>query len=602
MRFQLNGVQFESLSCYQKSTVPAQTIKQYLNKEISIALRECSGVQSSNANVMSSSRPEFGDYQANGIMPIAKQLRMNPRELAVQVIDYLNDNSINLIESLEVAGPGFINIRLSDRSLLSKANDLLSGKSEAISPAENPMKVVVDYSSPNLAKEMHVGHLRGTIIGDSIVRVLEKEGHDVIRQNHVGDWGTQFGMLISFMQEINRSDTETIPKELSDLEKFYTAAKGRFDSDESFSASSRQAVVKLQSGDQAHRAIWEEFIETSLLHCDAIYKKLNVTLNRTDLDAESRYNDSLKSVVQDLETKGLVTESDGAKCVFLPEFIGKDGSKLPIIIQKSDGGYLYSTTDLAAIKLRSEQMMADRALYVVDARQSLHFKQVFALAKSAEIASSSISLEHIAYGTMMGEDGRPFRTRSGDTVKLIDLLDEAIARAYDLVTEKNPSLDETERRKISETVGIGSVKYAELSKSRTSDYVFEWSSMLSFEGNTAPYLLYAFARINSLLSKSSEFNNSMLLSLISVSEERNLLIKVLQFPEIVNTVSADCYPNLLCNYLYELAGIFMRFYEACPILKADKPIKSSRIALASLTAATLKEGLDLLGIETLEKM
>jgi arginyl-tRNA synthetase len=404
------------------------------------------------------------------------------------------------------------------------------------------------------------------------------------------------------MQEINHSDSETIPKELSDLEKFYTAAKGRFDSDESFSASARKAVVKLQSGDQAHRAIWEEFIETSLLHCDAIYKKLNVTLNRTDLDAESRYNDSLKSLVRDLERKGLVTESDGAKCVFLPEFIGKDGSKLPIIIQKSDGGYLYSTTDLAAIKLRSDQMMADRALYVVDARQSLHFKQVFALAKSAEIASSNISLEHIAYGTMMGADGRPFRTRSGDTVKLIDLLDESIARAYDLVTEKNPSLDEPERRKISETVGIGSVKYAELSKSRTSDYVFEWSSMLSFEGNTAPYLLYAFARINSLLSKSSEFNNSMVLSLISVSEERNLLIKVLQFPEIVNTVSTDCYPNLLCNYLYELAGIFMRFYEACPILKADKPIKSSRIALASLTAATLKEGLDLLGIETLEKM
>ena len=602
MRFHSNGVQSESLSCNQKFTVPVQNIKQYLNKEISTALRECSGVQSSNANVMTSSRPEFGDYQANGIMPVAKQLRTNPRELALQVIEYLNDNSIKLIENLEVAGPGFINIRLRDRSLLSRANDLLSGKSEAIPLTENPIKVVVDYSSPNLAKEMHVGHLRGPIIGDSIVRVLEKEGHEVIRQNHVGDWGTQFGMLISFMQEIKRSDTEKIPKELSDLEKFYTAAKDRFDSDESFSASSRQAVVKLQSGDRSHRAIWEEFIETSLLHCDAIYKKLNVTLSRTDLDAESRYNDSLKSIVQGLEKKGLVKESDGAKCVFLSEFIGKDGGELPIIIQKSDGGYLYSTTDLAAIELRSEQMMADRALYVVDARQSLHFKQVFALAKSAEIASSSISLEHIAYGTMMGADGRPFRTRSGDTVKLIDLLDESIARAYDLVTEKNPSLDETERRKISETVGIGSVKYAELSKSRTSDYVFEWSSMLSFEGNTAPYLLYAFARIDSLLSKEPEFNNSMAVSLISVSEERNLLIKVLQFPEIVNTVSADCYPNLLCNYLFELAGIFMRFYEACPILKADKPIKSSRIALASLTAATLKEGLDLLGIETLEKM
>ena len=582
--------------------MPVQNIKQYLNKEISTALKECSDIQSSNANVTTSSRPEFGDYQANGIMPVAKQLSANPRELALKVIDYLNDNSIALIETLEVAGPGFINIRLCERSVLSMANNILSGKNDAISVTDSPMKVVVDYSSPNLAKEMHVGHLRGTIIGDSIVRILEKEGHEVIRQNHVGDWGTQFGMLISFMQEIKRSDTENTPTELSDLEKFYTAAKARFDSDESFSATSRQAVVKLQSGDPNHRAIWEEFIETSLLHCDAIYKKLNVTLGRADLDSESRYNDILGNIIEELELKGLVTESDGAKCVFLPEFIGKDGDKLPIIIQKSDGGYLYSTTDLAAIKLRSEQMMADRALYVVDARQSLHFKQVFALAKSAEIASNNISLEHIAYGTMMGPDGRPFRTRSGDTVKLIDLLDESIARAYDLVTEKNSSLGETERRKIAKVVGIGSVKYAELSKSRTSDYVFEWSSMLSFEGNTAPYLLYAFARINSLLSKSPESNSSIVISSISTDEERSLLIKILQFPEIVNTVSTDCYPNLLCNYLYELAGIFMRFYEACPILKADKRIKSSRIALASLTANTLKEGLGLLGIETLEKM
>lgn len=582
--------------------VLVETIKHYLNRKISSALIACSGVKDSSANVIPASKPEFGDYQANGIMAAAKQLNANPRELAQQIIHYLNDNSIDLVKDLQVAGPGFINIWLCDKSLLTRANEILTGKALLISKTDTPQKIVIDYSSPNLAKEMHVGHLRGTVIGDSLARIMEKQGHEVIRQNHVGDWGTQFGMLISLLQEIQEEKKRNLPKELSDLEIFYTSAKNRFDSDSSFSHTSRQAVVKLQRGDQAYKNIWAHFIETSLLHCDDIYKKLNVTLSRDDLDAESRYNDDLGEIIAELENKGLVSESEGAKCIFLPEFIGKDGKQLPVIIQKSDGGYLYSTTDLAAIKLRSRTMLADRALYVVDARQSLHFRQVFAVAKTSGIASDEISLEHISYGTMMGEDGRPFRTRAGGTVKLIELLEESVNRAYDLVTEKNPKLSEAARLEIAEKVGIAAVKYADLSKNRTSDYVFDWSTMLSFEGNTAPYLMYAFARIKSILRKNRPNGTNNEISLLPSPEDRILLIKILQFPEIVNTLAVDCYPNLLCNYLHELAGLFMRFYEACPILKAEEATKNSRLALSNLTACTLNEGLDLLGIETLETM
>ena len=579
-----------------------KTIKHYLNQEISSALASCSETDGADANVVTASRPEFGDYQANGIMAVAKKIKTNPRELAQKVIEYLHDNSIELIKDLEVAGPGFINIRLSDESLLARANNIIAGKTLLIPKTNTPKKIVIDYSSPNLAKEMHVGHLRGTIIGDSLVRVMEKQGHEVIRQNHVGDWGTQFGMLISFLQELRDKSSEPIPKELSDLEEFYTSAKNRFDNDNSFADASRQAVVELQSGNQSSKKIWAQFIETSLQHCDEIYKKLNVTLSRDDLDAESRYNDDLENIINELEVKELISESDGAKCVFLPAFIGKDGKQLPVIIQKSDGGFLYSTTDLAAIKLRSQDIKADRALYVVDARQSLHFQQVFAVAKTSGIASKKISLEHIAYGTMMGDDGRPFRTRTGGTVKLIELLDESINRAYDLVTEKNPKLEEDIRLKIAEKIGIAAVKYSDLSKSRISDYVFDWSTMLSFEGNTAPYLMYAYARIKSILNKAEANRSNDKILLLTSPEERLLLIKILQFSETVNTVSLECYPNLLCNYLYELSGLFMRFYELCPILKAEETIKFSRLALCGLASSTLNEGLNLLGIETLEKM
>ena len=565
-------------------------------------MRTCTGISDSDANVITASRPEFGDYQANGVMRLAKQLKINPRELANQIIEELNSHKDNIVERYELAGPGFINIFLRNEEILKRANRITNKEVPLVPKSVKCLTITVDYSSPNLAKEMHVGHLRGTIIGDAIVRILEKKGHKVIRQNHVGDWGTQFGMLICYMKELQSSAEEDLPKALSDLEKFYQVAKKRFDVDDEFAVNARKEVVHLQSGNKNSIQIWEQFINESLNHCDEIYARLNVTLTRNHLDAESKYNDALPGIISQLESRGLLSESEGAKCVFLPQFLGKDGDSLPVIVQKSDGGYLYSTTDLAAIDYKCQELDINRALYVVDARQSLHFQQVFAVAEKANLASDKISLEHIAYGTMMDSSGKPFKTRSGGTTKLIELLDESVSRAYALVTEKNPELDEKERLKIAEKVGIGSVKYADLSKNRTSDYIFDWSTMLSFEGNTAPYLMYAFARIKSILAKAGGEKRYTLITILESSEERLLLIKLLQFPEIIDSVALDCFPNQLCNYLHELAGLFMRFYEACPILKAKDALQDSRLSLAEFTSLTLKEGLDLLGIETLEKM
>lgn len=576
-----------------------QSYKTYLNSLFSEALSSASDISACNANVITSSRPEFGDYQVNGVMAIAKQLKINPRELAAKVVDSISIERESLIEKLEIAGPGFINIHVSNGALIERANEIIGNSQPLVSPSDDSHTIVVDYSAPNLAKEMHVGHLRGTIIGDSLVRILEYIGHNVIRQNHVGDWGTQFGMLISYMQEIEKDGVEN---KLADLETFYRAAKERFDSDEEFATIARSSVVKLQKGEPEYLKAWQTFIDESLSHCQAVYDKLNVTLKREDLDAESFYNDQLPLIVEELDKKSLLENSNGAKVVFLPEFVGKEGELLPTIIQKSDGGYLYATTDLAAVKYRSFQLHADRSLYVVDARQSLHFQQVFAVAQKAGFSSERISLEHIAYGTMMGKDGKPFKTRSGDTVKLVELLDEAVKRAYDLVTIRSEELPESERELIAREIGIAAVKYADLSKNRTSDYVFDWSSMLSFEGNTAPYLMYAYARINSILSKVDENTSKLTIAVSTAPEERALLMKLLQFPEIVYAVANDCFPNQLCNYLYELAGQFMRFYEACPILKADTDTKDSRLALCKLCAQTLKQGLSLLGINTLDKM
>ncbi len=582
-------------------------IRTQLDTIISQALNDA-GTPNSPAVVKASSRPEFGDYQANGIMGAAKKLGMNPRELATSIVDKLHsDNDINpLVEKLEIAGPGFINIHLKNAWLANQLETTLSDENLGIIKTDNPDNVVIDYSAPNLAKEMHVGHLRSTIIGDAISRVLEFLGHHVIRQNHVGDWGTQFGMLLTYMGELQKESTANadgskLEMQLADLEKFYQAAKIRFDEDEAFAKQARENVVKLQSGDEHFLKLWQQFIDTSLNHCDEIYQTLNVKLKREDVAPESQYNDDLANVITDLDKAGLLSEDQGAQCVFLEEFKSKDDSIIPMIVQKSDGGYLYATTDLAALRHRHNNLKMTRGLYLVDARQSLHLKQVYVVGKKAGFVPETTSLEHMAFGTMMGKDGTPFKTRTGGTVKLIDLLNEAQQRAFDLVSSKNPDLDEETRKEIATTVGIGAVKYADLSKNRTSDYIFNWDTMLSFEGNTAPYLQYAYARIQSIFRKVGNINHDAAIEL-NASEERLLATKLLQFSEAVEVVAKEGTPNLLCNYLFELAGNFMTFYEACPIMKADEDLKQSRLKLSRLTANTLKTGLYLLGIDVMERM
>ena len=573
-------------------------IRKLLDSLITQALIAAGAEENTSAVVKPSARPEFGDYQANGIMSAAKKLKSNPRDLASKVLEHLDLSDI--AEKVEIAGPGFLNIHLSNQWLTQQTEKTLNSETLKIETVTSPQTIVIDYSAPNLAKEMHVGHLRSTIIGDAMARVLDFIGHQVIRQNHVGDWGTQFGMLLTYLNEQQQNNTE-LSMQLADLEKFYQAAKLRFDDDAVFAQTARENVVKLQAGDAEYLKLWQQFIDTSLQHCDEIYRLLNVLLTPEDVMPESAYNDDLPNVIKDLAKTGLLTEDQGSQCVFLEQFKGKDDSPLPMIVQKSDGGYLYATTDLAALRYRHKKLGMNRGLYFVDARQSLHLKQVFAVGKQAGFIPEQTQLEHMAFGTMMGKDGTPFKTRTGGTVKLIDLLTEAQQRAFALVTEKNPDLDEQSRKAIAKTVGIGAVKYADLSKNRTSDYIFNWDTMLSFEGNTAPYLQYAYARIQSIFAKAGKINTATTIQLVEPAE-RNLAIKLLQLAEIIDVVAKDGTPNLLCNYLFELAGNFMRFYESCPIIKADEQTKNSRLKLAQLTANTLETGLNLLGIGVMKQM
>lgn len=568
-------------------------IRQLLEQRLSAALQAAGAPEATPAIIKPSARPEFGDYQANGVMAAAKQLKMNPRDLAAKVLEQADLSEI--ADKVDVAGPGFLNIHLKTAWLI--ANLPTNTELDPVAP----QTIVVDYSSPNLAKEMHVGHLRSTIIGDAVVRVLEFQGHHVIRQNHVGDWGTQFGMLLAHMADLKAAGGE-LSMQLADLESFYRESKQRFDADPAFAERTREYVVKLQSGDAECLALWQQFIDISLTHCEEAYQELNVSLTRKDVMAESAYNDDLAKVVSDLQAKQLLTESDGALCAFMEEFKNKDGSITPLIIQKTGGGYLYATTDLAAIRYRHKVLKADRVLYFVDVRQSLHFQQVYTLARKAGFAPETMSLEHMAFGTMLGEDGKPFKTRTGGTVKLADLLVEAKERAYDLVSERSPELNEAERREIAHTVGIGAVKYSDLAKNRTSDYVFSWDLMLSLDGNTAPYLQYAYARIQSIFRKAGALEQASIQ--LTEPSERSLGLKLLQFNESIDSVGREGQPHHLCNYLYELAGHFMSFYEVCPILKDDVPseVRASRLQLAQLTATTLKTGLGLLGIGVLDRM
>lgn len=578
-------------------------IRQLLEARVEKAMLAAGAAEGSPAVIKPSGRPEFGDYQANGMMGAAKKLKMNPRQLATEVLEHLDLEGI--ADTVEIAGPGFINIHLSDEWLSTQAEHTLKDKTLNIKPSEPSQTIVIDYSGPNLAKEMHVGHLRSTIIGDVMARTLKFLGHTVIPQNHVGDWGTQFGMLLAHMKSLmdNMENSDELSMQLADLESFYRDAKGRFDQEAGFADIARDYVVKLQSGDEECYALWQQFVEVSLSHCDAVYERLGVLLTREDLKPESAYNDDLPVVVEDLKKAGLITENDGAQCVFLDEFKGRDDKILPAIVQKSDGGYLYATSDIAALRYRSDVLNADRMLYFVDARQSTHLAQVYAISKKAGFVPESTSLEHMAFGTMMGENGKPFATRTGGTVKLIDLLEEAEQRAFDLVSEKNPDLDEASRQDIAKLVGVGAVKYADLSKNRTSDYIFNWDTMLSFEGNTAPYLQYAHARIQSIFAKAGDWDGS---GSVAVAEpaEHQLALTLMRFSEALEVVEKDGTPNILCNYLFELAGNFMTFYEACPILKdgVDPAAKVSRLQLAQLTANTLKTGLGLLGIQAPDRM
>ena len=575
-------------------------IHSLLVSRFSQALEEM-GVTNAPVPVSRSARPEFGEYQFNGAMALAKQLKQKPRDIADNILSVVKLDDI--AAKLEVAGPGFINIHLSDKWLANQCAVALSDNRLGITK-DAPNTVVVDYSSPNLAKEMHVGHLRTTIIGDAVVKTLEFLGHKVIRQNHMGDWGTQFGMLLAHLSD-KLAENAVAETALSDLEDFYREAKVRFDEEDGFADRAREYVVKLQGGDPQCMTLWHQFIDVSIAHSEEVYSKLNVSLTRDDIKGESAYNDDLASVIADLQASGLAVEDQGAQVVFIPELADKEGNPAVYIVQKSGGGYLYATTDLAAIRYRNKVLGADRTLILTDARQALHFKQTEIVARKADFIEENQTYEHCPFGMMLGSDGKPFKTRSGGTVKLVELLDEAIERAGALIAQRSTDLTDEERIEVAKKVGIGAVKYADLSKNRTTDYMFSWDSMLSFEGNTAPYLQYAYTRIQSIFRKADVDVAAMSSNIIiEAGQEHTLAVQLLQFEEVVGAVSRDGTPHVLCAYLYELASAFMSFYEACPILKDDvtPASRASRLALASLTANGLKLGLDLLGIDTLDKM
>ncbi|KAA1050272.1 arginine--tRNA ligase [Pseudocitrobacter sp. 73] len=575
-------------------------IQALLSEKVSQALIAAGAPVDCEPQVRQSAKVQFGDYQANGVMAVAKKLGMAPRQLAEQVLSHLDLTGI--ASKVEIAGPGFINIFLDPAFLAEHVNNALPSDRLGITqPA--PQTIVVDYSAPNVAKEMHVGHLRSTIIGDASVRTLELLGHKVIRANHVGDWGTQFGMLIAWLEKQQQENAGEM--ELADLEGFYRDAKKHYDEDEAFAERARSYVVKLQGGDEYFRDMWRKLVDITMTQNQITYNRLNVTLTRDDVMGESLYNPMLPGVVADLKAKGMAVESEGATVVFLDEFKNKEGEPMGVIIQKKDGGYLYTTTDIACAKYRYETLHADRVLYYIDSRQHQHLMQAWTIVRKAGYVPESVPLEHHMFGMMLGKDGKPFKTRAGGTVKLADLLDEALERARRLVAEKNPDMPADELEKLANAVGIGAVKYADLSKNRTTDYIFDWDNMLAFEGNTAPYMQYAYTRVLSVFRKAGIEESELLNATVEIKEDREaqLAARLLQFEETLNVVAREGTPHVMCAYLYDLAGLFSGFYEHCPILSAEsESVRNSRLKLALLTAKTLKTGLDTLGIETVERM
>ena len=571
-------------------------IQALLSEKVSQALIAAGAPADCEPQVRQSAKVQFGDYQANGVMAVAKKLGMAPRQLAEQVLSHLDLNGI--ASKVEIAGPGFINIFLDPAFLADNVNRAL--QSERLGVATPQVQtIVVDYSAPNVAKEMHVGHLRSTIIGDASVRTLEFLGHKVIRANHVGDWGTQFGMLIAYLEKQQQENAGEMA--LADLEGFYREAKKHYDEDEAFAERARSYVVKLQGGDEYFLQMWRKLVDITMSQNQITYDRLNVTLTRDDVMGESLYNPMLPGIVADLKAKGLAVESEGATVVFLDEYKNKEGEPMGVIIQKKDGGYLYTTTDIACAKYRYETLHADRVLYYIDSRQHQHLMQAWTIVRKAGYVPDSVPLEHHMFGMMLGKDGKPFKTRAGGTVKLADLLDEALERARRLVAEKNPEMSADELENLAKVVGIGAVKYADLSKNRTTDYVFDWDNMLAFEGNTAPYMQYAYTRVLSVFRKAGIDENALTDAPVVIAEDREaqLAARLLQFEETLSVVAREGTPHVMCAYLYDLAGLFSGFYEHCPILSAES---NRRLKLALLTSKTLKLGLDTLGIETVERM
>lgn len=548
--------------------------------------------------VKTASRPEFGDYQVDGILSISKKKCIKPRELALVITNELN--KVNYIDIAEVAGAGFINIKIKDKYIINEINKSIHSDRLNIPTISNPETIVIDYSSPNVAKEMHVGNIRSTIIGDAVVKTFEFLGHKVIRVNHIGDWGTQFGMLIAYMENLDHNkDNLTI----SELESFYRKAKQKYDTDNNFSKKSRDYVVKLQQGDDYCQKIWKKLVDITMRQNQETYERLGVSLKENNIMGESLYNSMLPIIVEDLLQRGLAHKSQGAIVVYLDEYKNRSGEPMGVIVQKQDGGFLYTTTDIACVKYRYDQFKADRILYYIDSRQNLHLSQAWDIARKAKYIPDHVKLEHHMFGMMLGKDGKPFKTRTGGTVKLSELIDEAVNRARNLVLDKRKDLSENEVNSIAEIVGIGAIKYSDLSKNRVTDYIFDWDNMLSFDGNTAPYIQYAYTRILSLINKNNGTENLCEVTCLNYEIEKKLARQLLRLEEVLMIVAKDGTPHVLCSYLYNISVVYSKFYEECPVLSiADNETKNSRLALSILTAKTLEKGLDILGIKVPARM
>ncbi|WP_119728782.1 arginine--tRNA ligase [Thermomonospora amylolytica] len=545
-------------------------------------------------------RSQHADFQSDAALALVRRLGGNPRDIAARVVERAELG--DLCSTVEISGPGFINLTLSDEALGRLLAETTADERLGVPRAERPQTVTVDYSAPNAAKEMHVGHLRSTIIGDAAVRLLEFCGHTVIRQNHLGDWGTPFGMLVEHLLDIGEAEAA---HELSvgDLNGFYQAARRKFDADETFQERSRRRVVLLQSGDEATLRLWRMLITESQKYFLAVYELLGARLDENDFYGESYYNDQLESVVDELAELGLLRDSEGAKCVFPEGFTGRDGDPLPLIVRKSDGGFGYPATDLATIRHRLRKLHATRLLYVVGLPQRMHLSMIFKTAEEAGWLTPPARAEHIGFGSVLGGDGKILRTRAGASVKLVDLLEEAVTRASAIVADKNPDLDPETRAAVARAVGIGAVKYADLSTDRVKDYVFDYDRMLSFDGNTAPYLQYARARICSIFRRGGvEPPRDVAPLTLTEPTERALALQLLGFEGLVAQVAENLEFHRLAQYLYSVASAFTSFYENCPVLNAEGDVRTARLVLCDLTARTLKLGLDLLGIESPDQM